>query len=130
MRYLGIDFGTKQVGLAISASSENMAFPLPAIANDQYLFKKIKNIGEEKDISGIVIGLPVSATETNNLFLEDVHRFADALKEHVSWPIFFEKEDYSSRHAALTALQKEPLDSASAVIILDRFLAKGMKGEN
>jgi putative Holliday junction resolvase len=130
MKYLGIDFGTKQIGLAISVPGETMAFPLPAIVNDQYIFKKIKNIGEERGIAGIVIGLPVSATETNNVFLENVQHFARVLKEHVSWPIFFEKENYSSRHAALVANQKESLDSASAVIILDRFLAKKIEGEN
>jgi RNase H-fold protein (predicted Holliday junction resolvase) len=113
-----------------SEVSSSYAFPLPAIANDQFLFKNIKSIGEGADIDGIVVGLPTSATETDNPFLKNVESFGRGLKEQVPWPVFFEKENFSSRHAALTAHQKEALDSASAVIILERFLARKEVGEN
>ena len=130
MRYLGIDFGTKKVGLAISTPEESMSFPLTVLPNDKNIFKKIKEVVVTREVVGVVIGLPLSETKTHNTFLENVDIFSKELAKHINCPIFFENENYSSRHAALVANKKEDLDSASAVIILDRFLAKKEKGEN
>src|SRR3989344_294976 len=56
MRYLGIDYGTKRVGLALSDEGGNMAFPLAVVKNDAKLNDTIVSFVKEKQVGAIVIG--------------------------------------------------------------------------
>jgi putative Holliday junction resolvase len=56
MRYLGIDFGTKKVGLAISDEAGRMGFPHASIPNDGRLIDYVREIIKNKGIKKVVIG--------------------------------------------------------------------------
>ena len=55
-RFLGIDYGTKRIGVAISDENKNLAFPKEIILNNQDTFKRFGEILKEEQISDIVIG--------------------------------------------------------------------------
>ena len=56
MKYLGIDFGEKRVGIAVSDIEGNIAFPKIIIENNTDLLKKITDFCNENAIEAIVIG--------------------------------------------------------------------------
>jgi len=62
MRILGIDFGTKKIGLAFADVDIKIAMPGDIIyfSNKKELMEKIKKINQEKEIVKVVIGLPLS----------------------------------------------------------------------
>ena len=50
-RFLGIDFGTKRIGLSISDENKKLAFPKEVILNDKNTFSQIEKVIKEEDIS-------------------------------------------------------------------------------
>ena len=56
MRILGIDYGSKRVGLSLSDESGSMAFPLKTIVNSESLMEEIEEICKEKEVKLVVIG--------------------------------------------------------------------------
>ena len=56
MKFLGIDYGSKKVGIAVSDDSANLAFPKCVIGNDVELLEHIARIVSEENIGAIVLG--------------------------------------------------------------------------
>lgn len=130
MKILGIDYGEKKVGLALSDENAKLAFPKDIFLNDASVFKKIGKIIEEENISKIVIGDP-----GDNKVREKVKDFTEKLKEKFSLPVVFEKEFMTSLHVSLFTKTKEVArktkkergikrDDSAAALILQRFLDK------
>lgn len=95
MRYLGIDYGAKKIGLAISDEMGKFAFPLTIILNKNKTesLKEVLNILKEKEIQNIVIGESVNLKGEANQILKEAKDFANNLKfEKKELNIFFEKE--------------------------------------
>jgi putative Holliday junction resolvase len=59
MRLMGIDYGEKRIGIALSDESGGFAFAHSVIANNKNAIKKIKKICEENNVRGIVLGKSV-----------------------------------------------------------------------
>ena len=56
MRYLGIDYGSKRVGVAVSDEAGEFALPLSVLPNDKKLLPEIKKIIAEKQVGAVVLG--------------------------------------------------------------------------
>ena len=56
MRYLGIDFGEKRVGIAISDEEGKFAFPTAVLANDKDLLKNIVDLCMQNAVEVVVMG--------------------------------------------------------------------------
>lgn len=140
MRYLGIDYGKKKVGLATADSELKMAIPQPAIyySKESELISKIKKIIEEESIGLVVVGLPLSLNFQETTISQEVREFIQKLKNILSISIVFENELLSSKQAAANhdyffnqnkgrspkKAEKIDLDSQAAAIILDSYLVK------
>jgi putative holliday junction resolvase len=59
-RILGIDYGEKRVGLALTDKSNQLASPLAVLNNDGFLKDKIIDIIKKHDIGQIIIGMPLN----------------------------------------------------------------------
>ncbi len=126
MKYLGIDYGSKKIGLAISDEESKFAFPLNIIQNKKKedSLKEILNILKEKDITNIVVGESLNLKGKPNKILEEAKIFSNNLKkENSELNIYFEKEWLSTVEARRFDDRKNADDSAAA-IILQRFLDK------
>ena len=127
MKYLGIDYGSKRIGLAISDEEARLAFPFKIIKNEnnknnEKLLKEIQNILKEKNIKNIVIGESLNGSGDLNKISKDIKTFASDLeKQNLDLEILFEKEWYSTVEARRLDNRKETDDSAAA-IILQRYL--------
>lgn len=101
MKHLGIDFGEKKIGLAISNSSGTIALPFKIIDNNglDEVIEKINNIIEKEKISVIVIGKSLDFKGKENNINVLINNFVDNFKK--KYPLFenkiyFENEIFTS----------------------------------
>lgn len=128
MTYLGIDYGSKRIGLAIAAD-DTSAVPYRTIQNDPgSTVKEILDIINAEHVDVIVIGSPKSMTALNTYPIADaVEQFIAELSGQITVPIEREDERLSSRQA--DALKHEfggsgQRDAVAAMLILETYLER------
>lgn len=126
MKYLGIDFGTKKVGIAVSDDDGSFAFPKGIIVAE-HAMQEILSLCAAEKIEHIVIGESVATNEEKNIVAEAARAFADVLAAKTNLPISFEREDFSSVEAHRYQTAAGNRDDSAAAIILQRFLDKVVK---
>jgi putative Holliday junction resolvase len=128
MRYIGIDYGSKKIGLAVSDEGGSFAFPHLIFKNlsKEDSVEKIFGIIKEKKIEAIVIGESLNLKGEENKILKDAKLFAEKLNEKSGLEIFFEKE-WLSTIEARRFQDRHDADDSAAAIILQRFLDKEAK---
>lgn len=131
MKVLGIDFGTKRIGLAISDDEGSFAFPLKTVENNKNFIQEIANLVEERGIQKIVLGDPGNdehVQETRNKILE----LKKAL-ELQNLSVVLQGEAMTSLNSDLFGMKKpiarkwgtqrrEKKDESAAALILQRYL--------
>jgi len=135
-KVLGIDFGSKRVGLATGEDDFGIAFPRDVIQNKgiPLLITSISDICEELDVSKIVVGLPLNpeAVDSENKIMTLVRKFVEELGGKIDIPVFLFDEMFSSFEAdefireAKERGDKTILgrDAYAAQVILQRFFDK------
>ena len=130
MRLLGIDYGTKRVGLAVSDEGGQIAFPRSVVNNTKDLVGDIKKICLEENISDIVIGESRNLDWTPNPLMKDIESFMEELKKEINTPLHLEPEFLTSHQAQKIQGKNEMLDASAAAIILQRFLDRKNNNPN
>jgi putative Holliday junction resolvase len=123
MKYIGVDYGTKRIGVAISDEEASFAFPKEIIPIDGAV-DKILEIVSEEDIKGVVFGQSLASNGQDNDLVEKAKMFAKKVESKTSIPIYFEREDFSSVEAHRYQTKKGSRDDSAAAVILQRFLDK------
>ena len=136
MRYLGIDLGSKTVGLAISDTTLTIASSLKTIffTDEDYLstIDEIKNIIKEYDIQKIILGLPKNMNNTLGERAEITTKYKRILEENTNIPVIFFDERLTSVISNSILIEadisrkkrKKKVDSIAAQIILQDYLNK------
>jgi putative holliday junction resolvase len=124
MTILGIDFGTKRVGIALSDTSEVLAFPKETLSNTRGLVAEIVEICKKEAARIVVLGHSLNSQQEDNPVMEKVHPFKEELERAVGIPVIFEQESWSSMEATRFQGVNENIDASAAAIILQRFLDK------
>ena len=132
-RALGIDYGEKRVGLALSDKSSLIASPYITLqySSEDDLISKIKNIVSDKEIKIFVIGLPLNMKGNDSAQTKKVRKFKKLLSG-LEFPIIYEDERFSSTIAknslvlqnVKTGHNKSEVDRTAAAIILQQYLDK------
>ena len=130
-RILGIDWGLRRCGLAVSDESLEFVFTRPQlyVKNQDDLIQNILSVINEDKISGIVIGLPVRSDGGDSETTKMVREFSNILSEKTDVPIIFIEENLTSAIAQQEigrkgiAKIKQELDSVSARIILENAIS-------
>ncbi|MBK5215426.1 MAG: Holliday junction resolvase RuvX [Candidatus Pacebacteria bacterium] len=134
MRYLGIDYGAKRVGLSLSDEEGKIAFPFKIISNNLELVDTIHNICGEEEISAIVLGESTDISGKPNKIMGSIEEFKRNLEGELDLPIYFEKEFMTSIFARGNEGKKEnnarkskkekavKIDDSAAALILQRYL--------
>ena len=127
-RLLGIDPGKKRVGLAISDEDKLVSTPLKTIIkkNNSNLAKEIKEIIEENNIKGIVVGNPINMDGSKGPSAQSANDFTKYLSNNISIPVTMWDERLSSEAAfnlssnldINTSKKVEKLDQNAASFIL------------
>ena len=123
MRYLGIDYGTRRIGLALSDENGSFAFPKETIPNDATSIDCIKKIVKEENVKEVVIGDTRAGNGADNLVTNEAAHFAKLLADNSGLIVHQSREAWSSVEASRFAPKgREHDDAAAAAIILQRFL--------
>lgn len=132
MRVMGVDLGTKRIGIAISDESATLAQGREAIerTSDKEALARIKEIAGEYGVSKIVLGYPVNMDGTVGPRAEDSEKFAELIKEVLDVEVELWDERWSTKEAEdvmITAdlsrkKRKKVIDKMAAQIILQGYL--------
>ena len=136
LKILGLDIGTKKIGVATGHASTKIALPYKVIKANS-LKDNVRNIillCKADNITDIVIGIPYQQSEDSSISSSAryILNLATALASTNSINIYFQDESFSScaadgllRETGLTRKKREQLDDAvAASIILDSFFIK------
>jgi putative Holliday junction resolvase len=99
MKYLGIDYGSKNVGIAVSDTDGILAFPRTVFDNDRSLLKNIKKIVEDENIERIVIGESLNFSGEPNVIMKKISPFKKKLEEETGLSVYFQTEYFTSAEA-------------------------------
>lgn len=134
-RILGLDFGTKRVGAAISDASGRIATPLEVYfrQNDGTDGRHYRRLVEAEGVERLVVGLPVHTTGTEGHTANLARRWGKWLAETTGLPIVFRDERFTSteaevllQEAGLKASQrKRKIDMIAATLLLQAYLDAG-----
>lgn len=122
MRYLGIDYGEKNVGIAVSDTSSKVAFPREVLLNDKDLVRTVKDIVENEAVGSVVVGDTRALSGGENKITPELERFARKLEEALDVDIIMEPEYYTSTQARRFTGETEKEDAQAAALILQSFL--------
>ncbi len=130
MRYLGIDYGEKRVGLALSDSEGILGMPYKTISNKD-LINSLKTIIKNENVEFVVVGLPLSLKMQSTSQTDKVVYFKKELEKSVGVPVEFENEFLTSVQAQKNGIEKGDIDASSAALILQSYLdSKKYKDKN
>ncbi len=131
-RILGIDFGDKRLGLALSDESHTLASPLAVYERKdlQSDLKFLSDLISQYQITEIVLGLPVKMDGSLGPKAQQVLEFQKLLEEHVKIPVSTFDERLTTAEAERVLLQadlsrkkrKARRDALAAVLILQGYL--------
>ncbi len=130
MRYLGIDYGTKRVGLALSDERGSMAFPLTTIPAGEGLVDALVILVAEKKVDRVVLGESNDFSGKPNALKAHTDALKSAL-EGLGISVVYEPELLTSMQAARGAqnarlrthkVAREQIDASAAALILQGYL--------
>ena len=132
MRILGIDHGTKRMGLAVSDELGMLAHPLEFVPAEPFaaFLTRLKEVIREKEIELIIVGLPRNMDGSYGPAALKVRDFVAALSVAVAPPIKTWDERLTSAQANKILIQgkvrrdkrKEKVDKMAAAILLQSYL--------
>jgi len=134
-KLLGIDYGSKRVGVAVSDEEGNLAFPKVVLENSGNLAQAIADIYKKEDAHGVVMGESKDYKGRANEVMKDIVALKDVLERELSMEVHMEPEYMTSMQAArlpermrrgqeYAQGKNDKLDASAAAIILQSFLDK------
>ena len=133
-KILGVDYGEKRIGLAISSDEGNHAFTYRTLemGNKLNSFKELSAICAKEDVNTIVVGLPLNQNGIAGKEARIVQEFAKELEKYLKIPVKLEDERFSSAMASRlyreagkkTKETRATIDQKSAQLILQTYLDK------
>lgn len=133
MRYLGVDYGSKKVGLALSDEAGTMGFPHAVVANTPKLADELCVLIAKENVSAVVIGESRSLSGGENPIAEAARALGTLLTERAGIPVFYESEVFTSAEARRLPGKKEKsrstervgnIDASAAALILTSYLSR------
>ncbi len=122
MRYLGIDYGSKRVGLALSDESAQFAFPYSVVQNSSSLVNDVRNICQENNVGEIVVGESRDFAQQENEIMKSIRPFVTDLAKATEIPVHLHPEFLTSAEAEHLQGKNNMLDASAAALILKSYL--------
>lgn len=133
MKYLGIDYGSKKVGVAVSDDGGNLAFPKCVIENNTELLDTVLQIIKDERVKEVVFGASYNYKGKENPIMKDIKQFKQLIEERCGLHVHFESEVLTSAQTRLQPhASDEPrsrkkkkhiyTDDSAAALILQSYL--------
>ncbi len=126
MKYLGIDYGTKKVGIAVSDEEASFAFPKDIVPTEG-LLEYLDAFLKKEMVESVVIGESIASNGEENELAQRARTLGKKIEEQLGAKVFFVREDFSSVEAHRYQTKAGDRDDSAAAIILQRFLDKQKK---
>jgi putative holliday junction resolvase len=124
MRILSIDFGSKNVGIAIGDSEHGLGFPKAVLKNDKMILMSVKKLVLEEKVEKIVIGESKNYKGEDNKVMGAINEFKTLLEKETGIPVVFQPEFMTSAEAEHLQGKNDMLDASAAAIILKSYFDK------
>ena len=138
MKYLGIDYGLRRIGVAVSDDTGALAFPLTTVPANPEALQTVHALVKENRVEKIILGESRNFKNEPNSVMEDIELFKKDLEEVSGLPVEYQQEFMTSMEAARqyepdgsrkANPSQEKLDAAAAALILQSYLdrARGVQ---
>lgn len=124
MKTLGIDYGTKRVGIALSDDTNTLAFPKAVLKNSHTLMGEVQNTVKNNNVGQIVIGQSLKLSGEENVLMDSIRLFVTSLEKETGLTVHLEPEFLTSAEARKSGVPQALVDASAAALILQRFLDK------
>lgn len=129
-RTMGIDYGRKRVGIALSDGLGMAAHPFEVLESGPGLMARLAEVVVENDVTCVVIGLPVSLDGSERAAAQAARRFAERVEEALDTDVVVYDERFTSRIAEGAMLEagipraarRSRLDKVAAAVMLQGYL--------
>jgi len=139
MKYLGIDYGAKRIGLAISDSGGQMATAYGILNNDADFFDEFTSIVKKEGVQALVVGKSHDLKGNPNSIQKHIDIFTQTCEEKLALPVHVYTEIFSSMQAKwgvtkqirrntksnridMTHKAPKHIDAGAAAVVLQSFL--------
>ena len=125
MRALGIDYGAKRIGLAVSDDEGKIAFPksVLSVSNLRSAVWEIARTARAMKVTAIVVGLPRMPDGRETDQTRETQHFIELLRERVPMPVET-ADEFLTTKIAEAHTSKETSDASAAALILQAHLDK------
>lgn len=124
MRYLGIDFGEKRIGLALSDEKGIFSFPHAVLVNDSKTLEIMSNICKKEKVGKIIMGASLDYKGKANPVMRLAKNFAVRLEKETGLPVEYENEVLTTKEASNLDDDKSVRDAVAASVILRSYIAR------
>ncbi len=135
MRAMGVDYGQRRIGLAVSDPTGTLATPVDTLVRRKGKrppLRRMEEIARARDVDMLVVGLPLDLQGDENDWCAEVRKVGDALAVRLDVEVVYVDERFSSvqaekaiRSIGLKKREREDkarVDAAAAAVILQRWL--------
>lgn len=133
MRYVGIDYGSKRVGIALSDENGTMGFPHAILPNTRGLEDELLALVSRENVGAIVIGESLTLGGAQNPIARAAHELGDMLAARTGLPVAYESEVFTSAEArrapeevgkTRSPKRHDAVDDSAAALILTQYLSR------
>jgi len=124
MRLMGIDYGKKRIGVALSDEGGGFAFAHSVVENDKNAIRKVKKICEENKVGEIILGESVDYKGQPNPVMAEIKKFKTGLEKEIGLPVEYQKETLTTKEAERIIGKTKKTDASAAALILRSFLER------
>ncbi|MBU2263671.1 Holliday junction resolvase RuvX [Patescibacteria group bacterium] len=126
---MGIDYGEKRIGVALSDESGSFAFPHSVIANCPKCatlnVAQIKKICGENDVGKIILGESLDYKGKPNPIMKKIERLKVLLEKESGLPVIYQSEVLTTKEAERIIGKTKKTDASAAALILRSYIEKG-----
>ncbi len=124
MRLMGIDYGEKRIGIALSDENGNFAFAHSVVENNKNAIKKIKKICEKNNVEKIILGKSVDYQGRPNPVMKKIEPFKKLLEKEIGLRVEYQTETLTTKEAEREQGKIKKIDASAAALILRSFIEK------
>jgi putative Holliday junction resolvase len=122
MRILGVDYGGKRVGIALSDERADFSYPLVVLENTENLIADVEKICKDNLVGEIVVGESKNFNQTENTIMQEITPFAEKIRFVTGLPVHMHPEFMTSQEAERLQGKNEMHDASAAALILKSYL--------
>lgn len=122
-KLIGLDYGSKRIGVALSDESGSVAFARMTLPNDKMLISTLVDLIKKENASTVVVGESKDKDGNDNAVMVRARSFAKEIERSSGVTVAFEPEFYSSVEARRDS-SGNLVDAKAAAIILNSFIER------